>query len=93
MSDFKDAKPFQSKYLDEEGKSKDVITIWLNSDERELLEKAKSILEQDKDSTAFKQLALYGYKTISSIENEYLLSMVFANKRKNKRLGIGRFDT
>jgi hypothetical protein len=90
--DFKDSRPFYRKHLVEEGKDKDVITIWLNPDERKMLEEAKRILEQEKDSTAFKQLALLGFKTIRSEETEYLLALVFANKRKNKRLGIPDFE-
>lgn len=93
MSDFADTEPFKQKYLAEEGKTKDVITIWLNSEERQLLEEAKQILEQEKDSTALKQLALLGFKTLRQPENEYLLGVVFSNKRKNKRLGIGTFET
>jgi hypothetical protein len=89
---FKDSKPFQKEYLDGEGRVKDVITIWLNPDERKMLEDAKRVFEQEKDGTAFKQLALIGFKTISSEETMYLLGVVFANKRKNKRLGIPDFE-
>jgi hypothetical protein len=69
-----------------------VITVWLNLEEQKLLSEAKRILEQEKDGTAFKQLALLGFKTLRSEETEYLLAVVFANKRKNKRLGVPDFE-
>jgi hypothetical protein len=90
--DFKDKRPFEKRYLDEEGKAQDVITIKLNVDERKLLEDAKRILEQEKDATIFKQLAFIGFKSITSQENEHLLSVVFANKRRNKRLGVSQYE-
>jgi len=82
-------KPF-IKY--QEGKSKDVITVWVNPEERAFIEQAKQTLEQTKDSTILKQLAWIGAKTIGEEKINYLLSVIYANKRKNKRLGIPDFE-
>jgi len=76
----------------QEGKSKDVVTIWLNPEERELLERSKQILEQTKDSTCLKQLAFIGAKLLGEEKTTYLLGVVYSNKRKNKRLGIPDFE-
>ena len=92
--DFADRKPFEAKRLEEErAKDKEkVITVWLNQAEQKVLEAAKAILEQEKDGTAFKQLALIGYETISKPENSFLLEVVFLNKRRNKRTGVQQFN-
>jgi len=88
-----DAPAFQVPFrrMAEEKKS-DSFTIWLNKEERELLEKCKLILEQSKDSTVLKELAWIGAKTISRDETAEILAVVFKNKRKNKRLGIVEFE-
>ena len=90
--DFANVKPFEKKHLEEEGKSQDVITIKLNPEQRKMLEEAKRILEQEKDSTAFKQLAYIGFRSITSQEIKPILETIFANKRRNKRLGIVEFE-
>jgi len=82
-------KPFV-RYQEE--KTKDVVTIWLNNEERQLLEQSKAILEQSKDGTALKQLAWIGAKTIGDEKISYMLGVIYSNKRKNKRLGIPDFD-
>lgn len=84
--------PFRKYRLDEEGKKQDSFTIWLNKEEREILEKSKVILEQPKDSTALKTLAWIGAKTIGDEKIGFILGMIFKNKRKNKRLGIVEFE-
>lgn len=73
-------------------KTADSFTVWLNPAERELLERSKNILEQQKDSTAIKQLAWIGAKLLGEEKISYILSTVFDNKRKNKRLGIDIFE-
>ena len=80
---------FQREY---ETKKQDSFTVYLNKEERELLERSKYILEQEKDSTALKQLAWIGAKLIDEEKITYLLGTVFKNKRKNKRLGIVEFE-
>jgi hypothetical protein len=76
-----------------EEKKGDAITIWLNKEEREQLEKAKLVLEQERDSTAFKQAAALGFEIlIGDPKTATLLGIVFKNKRNNKRLGIATFE-
>jgi len=83
-------KPF-TRY-DLESKS-DVITLRLNDEERELLEKAKAIIEQERDGTAIKQLMLIGLaNVIHDQKTKTLLAVLFKNKRNNKRQGIITFD-
>lgn len=81
------------QYNDRDDKPKvDTFTIRLNAEERLQLEECKKILEQTKDSTALKQLAAIGSLVIHDKKIRSLLSIVFKNKRNNKRLGIYDFD-
>lgn len=73
-------------------KSGDVVTLWLNDEERAMLENAKNILEQEKDGTAIKQLAYIGAKLLGSDQMTYILETIYSNKRKNKRMGVVSFD-
>jgi len=82
-------KPFV-RYHEE--KKSDSFTVVLNAEERALVERSKSIIEQKKDSTALKQLAWIGAKTIGDEKIRYILSTIFKNKRKNARLGIIEFE-
>jgi len=77
-----------------EEKQADSFAIRLSKDgsERELLEKAKKILEQTRDSTAIKQLAWIGAEVILDKKISRLIDNVTNNRRKNKRLGIVDFD-
>ncbi|MFC2133840.1 hypothetical protein ACFLTH_04425 [Bacteroidota bacterium] len=90
-------KEFQRYKLDEE-KRQDSFTVALNErDElggmtRERLEICKEILEQEKDSTALKQLASLGADMLYEQKTKNLLQTIYANKRKNKRLGINQFE-
>lgn len=70
----------------------DIVTVKLNKEERAKLEEMKRVLEQEKDSTALKQLAAIGSKVLLGQEMAYVLETIFANKRKNKRLGINNFE-
>jgi len=72
-------------------KKDDTFTVWLNEDDRKMLDAAKINLEQAKDSTALKILARIGAKRLGSQEIEYILSEIYSNKRKNKRIGIQEF--
>lgn len=74
------------------GKKDDTVTVWLNKEERELIDKAKLVLEQQKDSTAIKQLVYIGAKLLGRPEIAYILGIIFGNKRKNKRVGIIDFE-
>ena len=82
-------KPFVRYNAD---KKQDSFTIYLNEQERELLNRSKEIIEQEKDSTAIKQLAWIGANLIEDKKISTLLGYVFKNKRNNKRLGIINFD-
>ncbi|GEM_PF-5189578 len=73
-------------------KTSEVISLKLNPEERELLNKCKLVLEQEKDGTAIKQMVYVGAKVILEDKISYILGTIFANKRKNKRLGIAEFD-
>jgi hypothetical protein len=85
-------KPF--RLYDETGKKrKDVISIWLNEDERAKLETMKKIIEQDKDGTAIKQTFEIAYAyLIGDEKTKALLAVLFKNKRNNKRQGIITYD-
>ena len=75
-----------------EEKQQDTLTVKLNSEERKVLDEAKGVIEQPKDSTALKQLAWIGAKVIQGSQTGYVLETVFKNKRKNRRTGIIDFE-
>lgn len=75
-----------------ETKQVDSFSVRLNEEERKTLEDCKKILEQEKDSTALKTLAWIGSKVIHEEKISYILGQIFANKRKNARLGIVEFE-
>jgi len=82
-------KPFR-RYHEE--KKVDSFSVRLNDEERELLEKCKSIINQPKDSTALKTLAWVGANVIHDKKTRFLLGIIFKNKRNNERLGITEFE-
>ena len=84
--------PFRKMHLDEEGKKLDTFTVWINSEDRKMLDDAKKIMLQSKDSTALKTLAWIGAKTICDDKIAYILKQINSNKRKNKRLNVVDFD-
>ena len=75
-----------------EKKTFDSFTVRLNKEDREMLDSSKKIIEQTKDSTALKKLAWIGANVIHRKEIAYILGVIFANKRKNRRSGIADFD-
>ena len=75
-----------------EKKQVDCFSVRLNVEERDRLDKCKLIIEQTKDSTTLKSLAWIGAKVIQDPSTEYILQVLFKNKRKNKRSGIVDFD-
>jgi hypothetical protein len=83
--------PFRKMNL-EEKEYKDIFTIRLNREERETLDKCKKILEQPKDSTAFKQLASIGSNVLHDNLIGNTMAIIFLNKKKNKRTGILEFE-
>ena len=82
-------KPFR-KY--NESKSCDTFTIKLNAEERNEFNELKKFLQQEKDSTAMKQLAKIGSKVLLDEKTKAVNEIVLGNYRKNKRLGIVTFD-
>lgn len=73
-------------------KKKDTFNIHLNAEERQKLEEMKYLLQQEKDSTAMKQLAEIGSKVLLDEKTKAVLGIVLNNYRRNKRLGIVTFD-
>jgi len=84
-------KPFV-RYHEEKKVDSFAVKLSKDGSERELLEKAKKLLEQTKDSTALKQLAWIGAEVILDKKIRRLIDNVTNNRRKNKRLGIIDFD-
>lgn len=70
----------------------DVLKVRLNDEERAILKKCQEILEQPKQSTALKQLALIGANVVQDEKTGKILEMIFDNKRKNKRTGVIEYE-
>lgn len=86
-------KPFRKMHLDEEErKHTDTLNIRFNKEERKQFEEDKQILEQSKDSTAFKQLAAIGSIVLHDKKIAKILAITTGNTRRNKRLGIADFE-
>jgi len=85
---------FRSYTLDEDKDfKKPILSVRLNKEEFKDLQVAKDILQQTKDSTALKQLAKIGmFNVIHDEKMKHLLSTVFANRRKNERIGLVDFE-
>jgi hypothetical protein len=77
--------PFRRYHLE---KKQDCFPVYLNTEERALLNRFKRLVEQPKDSTALKQLAWMGAFLIESQPTRYVVETLFKNKKKNERLGI-----
>ena len=75
-----------------EKKKRDSFTVNVNKEQRAMLEWAKKKLQQTKDSTAMKQLATIGAKTLQSNLIGPTVDIVLDNKRKNLRTGIADFE-
>ena len=84
-------KPFV-RYHEEKKVDSFAVKLSKDGSERELLEKAKKLLEQTKDSTALKQLAWIGAEVILDKKIRRLIDNVTNNRRRNKRLGIIDFE-
>lgn len=88
--------PFkQYRDRDEPGGEKEAtFTVRLGADfGRSELDQGKKILEQERDSTAMKQLAMIGLACVlHDRKTRVILKLVFKNKRNNKRQGVVTFD-
>jgi len=89
MTQFKDKRPFTRYH---EKKQSDTFNVYLNTDEREMLNRAKLMLEQPKDSTALKTLAKIGANMLVSENMTYIITTIFKNKRNNERIGIAEIE-
>lgn len=80
-------------YDDSQEKSKDkVIGVKMNPKEQEWLNKMCVLLQQEKGSTALKQLSLIGAKVVLDTPQGIFFQTVIENIRKNKRLGIDEVE-
>ncbi len=86
--------PFENKYSSYKAineikeTTQDIISIRLNTKERADLEKDKAVLQQEKDTTAIKQLLKIARKVIHDTPEGIYFQMVLENMRRNQRLGI-----
>jgi len=80
---------FQEERDKDKGK---VFTIRLNEEEVKALRKAQNILQQEKESTTVKQLAMFGLYVLHDRSTAYILEVLGHNIRKNKRIGIQEVD-
>jgi len=83
-------KPFTPYKLEEEREKETskVFAIRLNKEEIENLKVAQNILQQEKDSTCLKQLAMFGLYVLHDRSTAHILKVMNDNIRKNKRIGI-----
>jgi len=81
--------PFRKYNFDTQ---KDTFTIKMNKEEREEFDEWKYLLQQEKDSTAIKQLARIGAKVLLEEKVKLINEIVVNNYRKNKRAGIVTFE-
>ena len=78
-------------YRDQEERNKDktrVFSIRLNDEELRWLEDGALILEQERLTTAIKQLAKIGSIVLHDSRTNEIVSTIFGNKRRNERIGI-----
>ena len=83
-------KPFVNYTLDEEKKEEDtkVYTFRLNKEEQANLKECMVLLQQEKVSTALKQLANLGMFVLHERSMAHILEVLGNNIRKNRRIGI-----
>jgi len=83
-------KPFVNYTLDENRKEEDskVYTFRLNKEEQANLKECMVLLQQEKVSTALKQLANLGMFVLHERSMAHILQVLADNLRKNKRIGI-----
>ena len=85
-------KPFRLYNLKEDKKEKEeetkVYTFRLNKEEQANLKECMILLQQEKVSTALKQLANLGMFVLHERSMAHILEVLGNNIRKNKRIGI-----
>jgi hypothetical protein len=81
-----DREPFRRYNLETKA---DIITIRLNPEERAILKECKPLIQQPKDSTAFKMLALIGAENVRHDHAfRAFLGFFFKNRKNNNIQGI-----
>ena len=75
------------------GKGTDTFTVKLNKEERTQFDSFKQTIQQEKDSTAIKQLAWIGAEVLLDKKTKQIMATILNNYRKNKRMGIVTFDS
>lgn len=81
---------FQKKYLNSEIEERDRFQVEFNKQERDQFSDMQIFIEQSKDATAIKQMAILGWLAISN-HNEFMLQLketLFINEKNNRRLGV-----
>jgi len=83
-------KPFVNYTLEEEKEDADskVYTFRLNKEEQENLKACMVLLQQERVSTALKQLANLGMFVLHERSMAHILKVLSENLRKNKKIGI-----
>lgn len=85
--------PFRKYSLEEKQEGEPiVISLKLNKEEQALLLFLKQTLEQEKEGTAIKQALMIAKEVLLDPKVNNILSIIYSNKRKNKRLGIIEFE-
>ncbi|MBW2986737.1 hypothetical protein KY333_05190 [Candidatus Woesearchaeota archaeon] len=86
-------KPFVNYTLESEKSDRDrVLPVKINQEWESLLKDCKKVLNQPKDSTALKQLALIGSKVLLDTQTGFIIDTVFKNKQKNRRTGLHEIE-
>ena len=78
-------------YRDQEERDQDktrVFSIRLNDEELLWLQDAAIILQQERLTTAIKQLAKIGSIVLHDSKTREIIDNIFDNKRRNERIGI-----
>lgn len=87
-------KPFENYTLEEDKKFEkfETISMKLNKEEREQLEIDKQALQQEKDSTAIKQMWQIARFVLHQSEMGQISRILYNNVRRNVRLGINEVE-
>jgi hypothetical protein len=80
--------PFTRYRLEGEKPKDDIVPVYLSKEDRAILEEEKKFLRQPKDSTALKQLFIYGHlKLIGEPGNRYIMAKIIKNEYLNRKSG------
>jgi hypothetical protein len=83
-----DKPAFISTKLEEERSNRDIVSVSLNAQERQLLDQMKKAMQQTKDATAIKYLAFtVGFNVIHGKSAYVILGEQFRNLQRNYKTG------